>query len=159
MTKKPRERRKSELYATNQGTERAKKINAGVASRLRTIRKLAYIPLNHSTPCPPRSAVSVNQGHGLAGILHPSTSSSHLIRVATIPAMSHQLFGPAVIPRPLEPDAVLFASEPPSLEWTLSILNYAGAALNTKARADREFAASGIASCDQQKSTERARKS
>ena len=82
---------KSELYASNQCTERAMKINAGVDSWLRTISKLAYIPLNHSTPCPPRNAVSVNQGRGFAGLLHPSTPSSHLIRVATNPAMSGPL--------------------------------------------------------------------
>ena len=44
--------------------------------------------LNIPTPCPPRWAVLVDQGRGLAGRFHPGTSGSLSVRDATAPAMS-----------------------------------------------------------------------
>ena len=51
-----------EPYTPTKAREMPRKIYAGLASRLRTMRKLAYIRLNRQTPCPPRGAVPVNQG-------------------------------------------------------------------------------------------------
>jgi hypothetical protein len=49
------------LYAPTKAREVPRKLNAGVASRLRTLleakQSFAYVRLNTQTPCPPRGAV------------------------------------------------------------------------------------------------------
>ena len=69
-------------------------INAGAASRLRTLReegKLIYVTLNIPAPCPPRSVVPVHQERGFASLFHLSTPGSLSVRDATAPAMSEML--------------------------------------------------------------------
>ena len=52
--------------------------------------KLAYVKLNRQTPCPPRGAVPVNQGRGLASLFQLSTPGSLLVMAATAPTMSNE---------------------------------------------------------------------
>ena len=88
------------------------KINAGTASRLRTLpneAKLAYIKLNIQTPCPPRGAVPVNTGAWL-GDFSLSTPGSLSVMDATVPAMFANVAPISIRPKGIDlakPNAIL----------------------------------------------------
>ena len=78
------------LYAPTIARVVPLKLNTRAASRLRTLRKFAYVHLNSQTPCPARGAVPVNQGrYGSFFTLAPGSLS---VMAATAPAM-FQEFG------------------------------------------------------------------
>ena len=91
--------------------------NGGSATN---IRKLAYVQLNSQTPCPPRSAVPVNQGRQWK-FSHFCSASSLSVMAATAQAMSPKAWQHS--PRPVNLLLMININSPTAWMKMLKVYN------------------------------------